>query len=711
MKVAVVRNRNNEGIINRFGHPCPEAYGKKSVQMVLDALVASGHSVALFEGDKRLIANLEQFMPPDPSTGQPGGMVFNMSYGIQGDCRYAHIPGMLEMAGVPYTGSTPLGHALALDKVVTKILMLDTGVPTPRYLVMSHPDQLAGRLRFPLVVKPRHESTSYGLHFVQDQHELEQAVHDVVTQYQQDALVEEYIDGREVNIGILGNDPPEPFPIVEIDFGNRQPRAMTRADKYHKSADEPAKICPAPLSGELASRLSGLALKTFRACRCRDYARIDIRIDPEGNPFVLEINSMASLGATGSFIYAAEKAGYSFTSLVSRILDVAHQRYFGVPAPRDTVPANAYSQEMPRPGPANSPDTEGTETVVCSQAVFTEPEPAGNCRLPYRVNSFYEEQIRRSGYYDQLKLTVEPMLAEHESPGDLDTSGEGENTKLAGLQHKYPQTVLLLVTDRCFAFCRFCFRNRIIDKSSDEIVRDYIQVSEYIQEHLEVTDVLLSGGDPFVLDSEQLQRILDHLLPIPHLKSIRFGTKAIVHYPPRFRDSALSDLFRRISLAGKTPVVVTHINHLGEISEDAEVAIKKLRGLGAQFFNQAVLLRDVNDDPDILASTFARLHALGVRPYYLFQARPVRGASHFQVPLRRGIEICHGIDARSSGILKTYRYVMSHHSGKIELLNISHDHRVIMRYQQSREARKVGEVFTRPYTEGACWLDDLQEND
>jgi KamA family protein/D-alanine--D-alanine ligase len=709
MKVAVVRNRNHEGIINRFGRPCPEVYGKKSVQMVLDALIAGGHSAALFEGDKRLIANLEQFMPPESATGRPGGMVFNMSYGIQGDCRYAHIPGMLEMAGVPYTGSTPLGHALALDKVVTKILMQDAGVPTPRYLVMSRPDQLAGRLNFPLMVKPRHESTSYGLHFVQDQDELEQAVHDVVTKYQQDALVEEYIDGREVNIGILGNDPPEPFPIVEIDFGHRQPRAMTRADKYHKSADEPAKICPAPLSGELARRLCGLALATFRACRCRDYARIDIRLDPEGNPFVLEINSMASLGATGSFVLAAEKAGYSFASLVCRILDVAHQRYFGVPAPLDTAPAHADRQEMPRPGPAISPNTESTETVVCSQAVFTAREPAGNCRLPYKVNSFYEEQIRRSGCYDRLKLTVEPALAEFESMGVLDSSGECENTKLAGLQHKYPRTALLLVTDQCFAFCRFCFRKRILDKSSEEIVRDYGQVSAYIREHPDITDVLLSGGDPFVLDSEQLQRILDHLLPIPHLKSIRFGTKAIVNYPPRFRDSGLNDLFRRISLAGKTPVVMTHINHIGEISEDAELAIRKLRRLDVQFFNQTVLLKAVNDDPDILASTFARLHALGVRPYYLFQARPVQGASHFQVPLRRGIEISHALDERLSGIQKTHRYVMSHRSGKIELLDINQDNRVVMRYHQSTEAQKVGEVFTRPHTEGACWLDDLQE--
>src|SRR4030042_5874618 len=135
MKIAVVRNRNMDGVGSRFGQPCPETYGRRSVQMVIDAWRPSGHTVAFFEGDKGMIAALEQFMPPDNRTGQPGGMVLNLAYGIQGDCRYAHVPGMLEMAGIPYTGTSPLGHALALDQVVAKILMQDAAVPTPNYRV------------------------------------------------------------------------------------------------------------------------------------------------------------------------------------------------------------------------------------------------------------------------------------------------------------------------------------------------------------------------------------------------------------------------------------------------------------------------------------------------------------------------------------------------------------------------------------------------
>jgi D-alanine-D-alanine ligase len=126
-------------------------------------------------------------MPP-AADGLPGGMVFNMAYGVQGDCRYTHVPAMLEMAGVPYTGSTPLGHALALDKVVTKDLLLQAGLPTPRYKVMVTGTDSVGELRFPLVVKPRHESTSFGLARVNDRAELAHAVRAVVEAYRQAAL-------------------------------------------------------------------------------------------------------------------------------------------------------------------------------------------------------------------------------------------------------------------------------------------------------------------------------------------------------------------------------------------------------------------------------------------------------------------------------------------------------------------------------------------
>src|SRR5262252_10445065 len=197
MRVAVVRNRDRSGIINSFGQVCPERYGAVAVQNVAEALGQGGHDVLVCEGDKTLLSTIERFMPPD-ADGRPTGMVFNMAYGIQGECRYTHVPAMLEMAGVPYTGSNPLGHALALDKVITKQLLRDLGVPTPNFRVMRHGTESIGDVRFPVVVKPRHESTSFGLQLVHDPARLQAAVQAIAAQYRQDALVEEYIDGREI---------------------------------------------------------------------------------------------------------------------------------------------------------------------------------------------------------------------------------------------------------------------------------------------------------------------------------------------------------------------------------------------------------------------------------------------------------------------------------------------------------------------------------
>lgn len=341
--------------------------------------------------------------------------------------------------------------------------------------------------------------------------------------------------------------------------------------------------------------------------------------------------------------------------------------------------------------------------------VLTEGELQVNNITRYHVTRVYRERIANSGYYDQLKYIVEPSLEEFESPGSLDTSGEHDNTVVPGLQHKYAQTGLLLVTDRCASYCRYCFRKRIVGKNSGEVAPDFAQVAQYIGRHPEMTNVLLSGGDPFVLSTANLNKILDHLLPITHLDTIRFGTKMVAFEPKRFEDPGLPALFQRIREAGKTATIITHFDHFGEVSVDAERNIRSLRAEGVQFLNQSVLLAKVNDDPEILAATFSKCHQIGVRPYYLFQARPVKGASHFQVSLRRGLEITRGINQRLSGIHKTFKYIMSHYTGKIEILDLGDNGRLYMRYHQNKAPEKIGKIFSRPHVEAACWLDDLPE--
>jgi KamA family protein len=367
--------------------------------------------------------------------------------------------------------------------------------------------------------------------------------------------------------------------------------------------------------------------------------------------------------------------------------------------------AVADAQPVPRPSPRII-----TMRFLEGERIVSHEELRAHDITRHQVTKFYSEQIRNSGYYDQLKHIVEPSTREFTSPGSLDTSGEHDHTVVAGLQHKYRQTGLLLVTDRCASYCRYCFRKRLVGNDSDEIAPDYAAVARYITAHPEMNNVLLSGGDPFVLSTAKLRAIVDHLLPIPHLTSIRFGTKMVAFYPPRFSDPELPSLFAEILAAGKMPVIVGHFDHIGEISTESERQIRRLRGAGVQFLNQSVLLGGVNDDPEVLAATFARCHEIGSRPYYLFQGRPVKAASHFQVPLRRGVEIVREVNRRLSGIQKTFKFVMSHVTGKIEILDVDGDGRIYLRYHQARRPEMIGRVFSRRCPEGACWLDDLPEN-
>ncbi|ESW94408.1 hypothetical protein X769_32890 [Mesorhizobium sp. LSJC268A00] len=333
MRIVVVQNHDRTGVINRFGQPCPEEYDRDAVEGVRAALREGGHETLMCEGDKRLLATLGQLLPPDPRA-RPSGMVFNMAYGIQGEYRYTHVPAMLEMAGVPYTGSSPLGHGLALDKAVAKRLMRAGGVPSPSFCDMRSGTESIGDLRFPLVVKPCRETMSLGLQLVHEPAHLKQAVERIVTQYGQDALVEEYIDGREIYAALLGNGVPEVLPLVEQDFGERETRLFTWEDKMNMVVAKPQTVCPAQIGSRLAAMVRNISITAFRLCQCQDYARVDLRIDRSGNPFVLEINSLPTLSMGSAYVQAATTAGYSFSSLVNRILDVAQTRYFGIGLPR-----------------------------------------------------------------------------------------------------------------------------------------------------------------------------------------------------------------------------------------------------------------------------------------------------------------------------------------------------------------------------------------
>jgi D-alanine-D-alanine ligase len=324
MKVAIIFNKDLTGVINVFGMQNKETYNPKTVRMVSEALENGGHNVAIIDGNMHVMENLQQFMPKVVE-GEAMGMVFNMAYGIQGESRYTHIPSMLEMLGIPYVGSGPEGHTLALDKVITKIIMLKNGIPTPIFWVFSSSDQDMSEVTFPSIVKPKMESVSFGLQIVNNVQQLREAVEYIIKEFKQQALVEQFIRGREFAVGLLGNDPIEAFPVLEIDLDN-DPDAIQSAED--KRVHPRKKICPAEIPKELADEITSLSINAFKSLQLRDFARVDIRVDQNNNIYLLEINSMASLGRSGSYVHAAGVAGYCYPDLVNKILDVAISRYF-----------------------------------------------------------------------------------------------------------------------------------------------------------------------------------------------------------------------------------------------------------------------------------------------------------------------------------------------------------------------------------------------
>ncbi|MGY5148303.1 MAG: M20/M25/M40 family metallo-hydrolase [Candidatus Nitrosopumilus sp. bin_7KS] len=329
MKVALIYNENKidpNDVINVFGMTTKEHYSLKAVERVAQSLEKGGHTVKVIEGDIHLNEELKEFMPKVVA-GENPGMVFNMAYGIQGQNRYTHIPAMMEMLGIPYIGSGPAGHAIVQDKVMTKIVLQKNKIPTPGFWVFRTPDDTHDDLVFPVIVKPKLESTSMGMEVVDNWDDLRAAVKVQIEKFQQDILVEQFISGREFAVGLLGNKPNiEVLPIVEINLDHPD-QIQTIADKKKKGGVE--KTCPAKLSKEKEAEMKQMCIDAFSSLGLNDYTRVDFRMDKDENLYILELNSMASLGTGGSFYHAGKTAGYTYESLVNKILDVAVIRYFG----------------------------------------------------------------------------------------------------------------------------------------------------------------------------------------------------------------------------------------------------------------------------------------------------------------------------------------------------------------------------------------------
>lgn len=329
-------------------------------------------------------------------------------------------------------------------------------------------------------------------------------------------------------------------------------------------------------------------------------------------------------------------------------------------------------------------------------------------RHPMRVAPYYMSLIDWDDPNDPIRKMAIPSFEESSLEGSYDTSGEAENTELRGLQHKYAETVLILATSRCATYCRHCFRKRLVGLETAEIVENFEDAANYIRHHKEVNNVLISGGDPLVLPNSIVEKFLSALSDISHLNFIRFGSRAPVTFPSRFNDERLLKVMAKYSQPDRRVHVVTQFNHPKEITSQSIKAVRNLIKSGVIVSNQTVLLREVNDDPGTLAELQNRLVGIGVNPYYVFQCRPVKRVKRcFQVPICRGIEIVEGAKARCNGHSKRFRYIMSHKTGKIEILGVMDDE-IYFKYHQAKNRKNLGRIFKRDIDEKAGWLDDLK---
>jgi D-alanine-D-alanine ligase len=247
--------------------------------------------------------------------------------------------GLFELVKVPYTGAPPMTLGLCLDKAKTKIILSHYGIPTAKFDLFN--ESIDGckkiNLRFPVIVKPVHEDASAGINeksVVYDRKELEERVEYIIKMFKQPALVEEFIDGREVNVAILGNIPPVVLPISEIDFSHlpsHLPKIVSYEAKWIPNTDYYKKtipICPAPLEPELERKIKDIALSCYKIMGCRDYARVDMRIDKEGNPYVLEVNPNPDLSRNAGFMRSASVYGLTPEETIVKIAEIAIERSY-----------------------------------------------------------------------------------------------------------------------------------------------------------------------------------------------------------------------------------------------------------------------------------------------------------------------------------------------------------------------------------------------
>ncbi|MFW6277336.1 MAG: D-alanine--D-alanine ligase family protein [Prolixibacteraceae bacterium] len=322
MQIIIIFNKDLDNVITKFGVQNQELYSEKAIDKMKSVFEKNGFEVELLDGNLNMFEKLRNINNRKDRIP----FVFNRSYGIQGENRYSHIPSIFEMLGIPYFGSGPFGHTLALDKIISKEIMRAHNIPTPDFRQFRSEKDLEQEMEFPVIIKPSMEAGSIGMKIVNNREELKEYFEAQETVFSQYLLIEKFIRGREFVLGMMGNgDELECFPLIEIELDEGPDTVQTKDGKIYapKEKHEAKDIPP-----ETIKRIEDDAKKLFNLLRLRDYARADLRMDEEGNYYFLEINSMASLSDRASYTVTAKAAGYNYDELIMKLFEVAVQKYF-----------------------------------------------------------------------------------------------------------------------------------------------------------------------------------------------------------------------------------------------------------------------------------------------------------------------------------------------------------------------------------------------
>jgi len=298
-----------------------ELDGHKTIESLKTALESAGHKVVLIGGARQLIDRVT-------NGNLKVDIVLNISEGFQGRNRESQVPAILDLYNIPFVGADALTLGVTLDKVVAKKCFIADGIPTARYFKATLEDDLSvlNTIGFPLFVKTLHEGTSKGItenSRVENFEQLKVQVEHICHNYNQPALVEEFIKGTEFTVAVIGNNPPQPMPVVQYAIAGKTQLGNEFYSYRHVAEKLVEHICPAPIDEKLVHRLQDLAVRVYKSVDCRDFGRVDFRVDQAGNPYVLEINPLPNLNPDDVFVLFGKAKGMSYDQIINKIIDEA----------------------------------------------------------------------------------------------------------------------------------------------------------------------------------------------------------------------------------------------------------------------------------------------------------------------------------------------------------------------------------------------------